>query len=130
MDTTSPFLVLTLAALGACAASAPPDTLPRLRDAIQTEVRSPAQNAEHSRLAKLASANKLLHGLTREEVEERLGKGELCTQHPVCHERGFYQNDLYYEVGKPGTYVRYRPSLIVGFDDWGKVGRTFVLEVR
>jgi hypothetical protein len=114
----------------ACAAAAPTDTLPRLAEAIRSPVATPAENAEHSRLAQLASRNKLLQGLTRDEVEDKLGKGEPCAQHDLCGRKGFFPNDLYYEVGTPGEYVRYRPALIVGFNDWGKVERTFVLEVR
>ncbi|MDB4987938.1 MAG: hypothetical protein JWN04_3116, partial [Myxococcaceae bacterium] len=74
------------------------------------------------------SQDKQLQGLTREEVEEKLGKGDLCSRHPICSERGFDSQDWYYEIGQEGSeYVRHRPSLIVGFSRFGKVERTFVL---
>jgi hypothetical protein len=124
-----PLAASAIASAG-CAAAAPPDTLPRLREAISSPVSTPADNAEHSRLAELASRDKLLQGMTREQVEDTLGKGEPCAQHELCGKKGFDPRDLIYEIGTAGSYVRYRPALIVGFDDWGKVARTYVLEVR
>jgi hypothetical protein len=94
-------------------------------------VSSVEQNKQHSDLAVQVSEEKHLHGLTRLELEQKLGKGALCSAHPICTERGFYPDDWYYEVGSEGArYVRHRPALIVGFNRFGKVERTFVLEVR
>jgi hypothetical protein len=122
-----------LLALAACGPAAPSaqETLPRLKSALVEPVSTPEQNKQHSDLAVTVSEEKHLHGLTRLEVEEKLGKGDECSSHPICKERGFYEDDWYYEVGREGTsYVRHRPALLVGFNRFGKVERTFVLEVR
>ena len=122
-------------ALLATACGGPPpsaqDTLPRLRNALDEPVSSVEQNKANSDLVVQVSEYKHIDGLTRLEVEEKLGKGAGCSEHPMCKERGFYPDDWYYEVGKEGSsYVRHRPALIVGFNRFGKVDRTFVLEVR
>jgi hypothetical protein len=107
------------------------ETLPRLRSAIDEPVSSPELNKQHSDLAILVSDEKHVQGLTRLELEQKIGKGALCSAHPICKERGFYPDDWYYEIGTVGSsYVRHRPALIVGFNRFGKVERTFVLEVR
>jgi hypothetical protein len=105
------------------------ETLPKLKSAIDTEVSSPQQNDELSVLVEQVSEGRHLQGLTRSEVVERIGSGERCDRHPICTERGFEANDSYYEVGKPSASytVRYRPALIVGYNRFGKVERTFVL---
>jgi hypothetical protein len=124
---------LALIGLMACGPAAPSaqETLPRLKNALDEPVSSPELNKQHSELAITVSEEKHLHGLTRLEVEEKVGKGSLCSAHPICGERGFYEDDWYYEIGSVGsTYVRHRPALIVGFNRFGKVERTFVLEVR
>ena len=64
-----------------------------------------------------------------------MGKGDLCSRHPLCSEQGFQDDDWYYDVGTQNpapnaTYLRYRPALIVGFSRFGKVERTFVLRVE
>lgn len=123
-------IVATCLGLAACASGpTAQETLPKLKRAIDSEVQSPEQNAEHSALVEQVSEAKHLHGLTRTELEERLGMGQPCSRHPLCAERGFDPSDRYYEVGKPSKsyVVRYRPALLVGFSRFGKVERTFVL---
>lgn len=125
--------ILTTLGLVSCgpAAPGPQETLPRLKNALAEPVSTAEQNKQHSDLAVTVSEEKHLQGLTRLEVEEKVGKGQLCEKHPICRERGFYEDDWYYEVGTEGSnYVRHRPALIVGFNRFGKVERTFVLEVR
>ncbi|MDB4973384.1 MAG: hypothetical protein JWN48_1725 [Myxococcaceae bacterium] len=121
--------VLFLASACACAHGASAaETLPKLRAAMESEVSSPEQNAQNSALVQQVSEAKQLQGMSREEVEEKLGQGDKCSRHPLCGERGFDSEDWYYEVGRAGaSYVRHRPSLIVGFSRFGKVERTFVL---
>lgn len=107
------------------------ETLPRLKAALDEPVASAEQNKQNSQLVVTISEDKHLEGLTRLEVEEKLGKGDPCGRHPICHERGFFEDDWYYEIGREGsTYLRHRPALILGFNRFGKVERTFVLEVR
>lgn len=107
------------------------ETLPRLKNVLQEPVSSPEQNKSNSDLVVQVSELKHLHGLTRVEVEEKLGKGQDCAGHPLCSDKGFFPGDWFYEIGSEGSsYVRHRPELIVGFNRFGKVERTFVLEVR
>lgn len=123
-------LPLLLCACGGPAPSAQ-ETLPRLRNVLNEPVSSVEQNKQNSALVVQVSELKHLHGKTRLELEEQLGKGRNCSEHPICAERGFFAEDWYYEVGTEGSsYVRHRPALIVGFSRFGKVERTFVLEVR
>lgn len=107
------------------------ETLPRLRNVLREPVSSAEQNKQNSELVVQVSELKHLHGLTRLEVEEKLGKGEDCSGHPLCADKGFFPGDWFYEIGTTGSsYVRHRPELIVGFNRFGKVERTFVLEVQ
>ncbi len=111
------------------------ETLPQLKSALDEPVTSPEQNKQHSDLARLVSEEGHLEGLSRTDVEAKLGKGDPCARHPLCRERGFEDDDWYYEVGtlseSPDTpYLRYRPALILGFNRFGKVERTFVLRVE
>ncbi|HKO91679.1 MAG TPA: hypothetical protein VJU61_11025 [Polyangiaceae bacterium] len=121
-----------LALLLACAhGPSAQETLPRLRTALDEPVSSAEQNKQNSDLVVQVSEDKHLEGLTRLEVEQKLGKGDPCGRHPICGQRGFYEDDWYYEIGREGsTYLRHRPALILGFNRFGKVERTFVLEVR
>jgi hypothetical protein len=129
-EARSLLLALGLTACGPAAPTAQ-ETIPRLKSAIDEPVSSAEQNKQHSELVVLVSEEKHLHGLTRLELEEKLGKGDPCSAHPICDERGFYPDDWYYEIGTVGSsYVRHRPALIVGFNRFGKVERTFVLEVK
>jgi hypothetical protein len=126
---------LSLLLFLACACGPPPpsaqDTLPRLKNVLQEPVSSVEQNKRNSALVVQVSEYKHLHGLTRLELEEKVGKGKSCADHPLCSERGFDPEDWYYEIGTEGSsYVRHRPALVVGFSRFGKVERTFVLEVQ
>ena len=126
---------LFLLPLLACACGAPPpsarETLPRLKNVLYEPVSSPEQNKQNSDLVVQVSELKHLHGMTRFDLESKVGKGQTCAEHPLCSERGFFPEDWYYEIGTEGSsYVRHRPALIVGFDRFGKVERTFVLEVH
>lgn len=105
-------------------------TIPQLRDALSEPVSTPEKNKQNSELVVTISENKHIEGLSRLELESKLGKGSPCSEHPMCGERGFDDEDWYYEVGTEGSsYIRHRPALIVGFNRFGKVERTFVLEV-
>jgi hypothetical protein len=127
---------MCLAALAGCAKKPTAyETLPQLKQAIDEPVLSAEQNKQHSALAQLVSEEGHLEGLTRTEVESKVGRGAPCSQHPLCGEQGFEVDDWYYEVGAPNegpdaTYLRYRPALIVGFNRFGKVERTYVLRVE
>jgi hypothetical protein len=125
---------LSLFALAAaCAPKGPAatETLPKLREALQQPVTSPAQNKANSDLVETISEEGHLLGLSRLEVEKQLGKGDECSIHELCRKQGFEDTDWYYEVGEMGEgYVRLRPALIVGFDRFGKAVRTYNLRVE
>jgi len=125
-------LALACFVVGCAHGPAATETLPKLKDAIESEVATPEQNAENGALVEQVSDRKQLHGLTRAEVRDQLGQGDPCSRHPLCAERGFDPNDWYYEVGRDSAAytVRYRPALIVGFSRFGKVDRTFVLRAQ
>jgi hypothetical protein len=122
---------LALFGLGACAAKPTPyETLPQLKEAVNTEVASTDQSRQYSALAQLVSEEKHLHGLTRPELAAKVGAGQKCLRLPLCRERGFEDDDLFYEVGMPAESVPHVPILIVGFNRFGKVERTFVMRVE
>ncbi|MET0344414.1 MAG: hypothetical protein ABW252_25600 [Polyangiales bacterium] len=125
----TPTFALALAALAACnRAPAAAETLPKLRAAIERVVNTDEENAENSALVEQVNRDRQLQGLTRGQLADWLGPGEPCSRHPICGERGFDGSDRYYQVGRQGSeYLRVRPALIVGFNRFGKVERTFVL---
>ncbi|MEY4512591.1 MAG: hypothetical protein RLZZ450_4713 [Pseudomonadota bacterium] len=128
MPTRFVTLVLLGWAWGCAHGPGPEQTLPQLRAAIESPVESPDQNARNSALVEQVTNDKQIQGLTREDLAARLGRGEPCQRHPLCHDKGFDDGDWYYEVGREGgSYLRGRPALIVGFSRFGKVERTFVL---
>jgi hypothetical protein len=117
----------------ACGPKAPPasETLPRLREAMAAPVSSAEQNKQNSDLVEQISEAGYLLGLTREEVMEKIGKGDDCSGHPICAKQGFDAMDWYYEVGTEGEgYMRSRPALVLGFDRFGKVVRTYNLRIE
>ena len=126
------FALLALV-LGACAGKTPPasETLPRLRRAIEEPVANEQQNRDNSALVEQISEAQQLDGMQQEEVAKALGKGDKCVHHPMCAEQGFNDEDWFYEVGTVGpAYMRARPVLIVGFDRFGNVVRTYNLRME
>src|SRR5687767_8974619 len=91
--------LLAVPALLIVACGPPPpsaqDTLPRLKNALHEPVSSVDQNKANSDLTVQVSELKHVEGLSRLEVEEKLGKGDECSEHPICKERGFYPDDWY-----------------------------------
>ncbi len=119
--------------LVACAAKTPPanETLPRLRRAIEEPVANEQQNRDNSALVEQIAEAQQLDGMTRDEVAQALGKGDKCSRHPICAQQGFEDEDWFYEVGTVGpAYMRARPVLIVGFDRFTRVVRTYNLRME
>ena len=107
------------------------DTLRRLSDAIQAPIGSPEEAQENSRLVASVVEEGLLEDMTREEVSSKLGRGDDCSRHPRCAEAGFEDDDWFYSVGQMGEGATGAvPILIVGFDRFGKVTRTWNLSVH
>ena len=131
MTRVTRLLALPFLGLAACAAKPTPyETLPQLKEAVATEVASEEQSRQYSQLAQLVSEEKHLHGLSRPELAAKVGAGQKCLRLPLCRERGFEDDDLFYEVGQPADNVPHVPLLIVGFNRFGKVERTFVMRVN
>ncbi len=102
-----------------------------MRRAIADPVLSEQQNHDNSALVEQIADAQHLDGLTRPQVAEQIGPGDPCSHHPMCGEKGFESEDWYYEVGTPGpTYLKARPVLIVGFDRFGTVVRTYNLRTE
>jgi outer membrane protein assembly factor BamE (lipoprotein component of BamABCDE complex) len=125
-------IALVVLVLWGCKTPAPAsETLPRLRDAIASPVATEEDNQRNSALVQQVSEDGVLQGLTRQEVQDQIGRGDVCSRHPMCREKGFEDDDWYYEVGQMGeAIVRVRPVLIVGFDRFGKVTHTYNLRVK
>lgn len=105
--------------------------LRRLSDAIQAPVSSPDEAAENSRLVQQVVEEGLLEEMTRDEVSAAIGRGDDCSRHPRCAENGFEDDDWFYTVGTMGDgSAGVVPILIVGFDRFGKVTRTWNLRVH
>lgn len=111
------------------------ETLPQLKNALHEPVTTAEQNVQHSKLVELVSEEGHLEGLNRVDVETKLGRGDICAYHKICLEKGFQDDDWYYEIGTrdesgSGSHVKHLPALILGFSRFGKVERTFVMRVR
>ncbi|NCQ61976.1 MAG: hypothetical protein GW913_15065 [Myxococcales bacterium] len=115
-----------------CGSSIPREQLlANLHQAMQEDVADSAGSASHSRVVEAALDENALDGLRRDEVEERIGRGEPCSRHPRCGEHDFVDNDWFYEVGRPSQgYGSALPLLIVGFDRSGRVDRTWSLHTN
>ena len=123
--------VIALAAACAPQGPAATETLPRLRDVLSQPVTSAEQNKANSELVEIIADEGHLLGLTRIEVEKKIGKGDDCATHELCQKQGFDDTDWYYEVGTEGQgYMRLRPALIVGFDRFGKSTRVYNLRIE
>jgi hypothetical protein len=129
--TRTPWLLALLVCAACTKQPTAYETLPQLKRALDESVESDPQNRQNSALVETISEERHLEGLTRLQVEEKVGRGDDCARHPLCQEKGFEDDDWYYEVGRQGAgYVRYRPALIVGFNRFGTVDRTYVLRVQ
>jgi hypothetical protein len=102
--------------------------LGNLKDAMERPVETEERSLRHSRLVQDVAEADLLANKTRLEVQEAIGRGEPCSRHPQCQERGFDPNDWFYQVGREGPAKI--PLLIVGFDHTGHVNRTWYLKTH
>lgn len=128
---SGPTVAALVLLLAGCGAGVPPEQLlANLRQAIDGEVGDTIASAAHSRAVEQALDENALNGLRRDEVQERLGRGEPCSRHPRCAEHDFHDNDWFYQVGHPGPgFGSTLPLLIVGFDRAGRVERTWSLRI-
>ncbi len=126
------WMVLTALAAAGCGAGVPRNQLlTNLQRAMQGDVADAEASATHSRAVEAALDENALNGLRRDEVQERIGRGEPCSRHPRCAEHDFRDNDWFYEVGRPAQgYGSALPLLILGFNRAGRVERTWSLRIH
>jgi hypothetical protein len=108
------------------------ELIPRLRDAMLSQVSSQQQNEDNSRLIQEVVESGALEDMTRPEVEQAIGRGDVCSRHERCRENEFDDDDWYYSVGTMGEAYRggAAPVLIVGFDRSGRVMHVWNLRVH
>lgn len=116
----------------ACGPSVPREQLlDDLVSAVSAPVSDADASARHSRIVQAAVDGDALLGMRRFEVEEKLGRGEVCSRHPRCGELGFSSDDWFYHVGAMGEgYGGPVPQLIVGFDREGTADRVWNLRTH
>lgn len=116
----------------ACGPSIPrAQLLSELADAAAASVSDAEASARHSRIVQAAVDGDALLGLRRFEVEQTLGRGDVCSRHPRCGRLGFETDDWLYHVGAMGEgYGGPVPLLIVGFDRHGVATRVWNLRTH
>lgn len=131
MKTWAPAILLLGVACGGAPSVPRAQSLQELRVAIESPVSSPEVSAENSRLVHQLADDDVLQNIRRHELEEAIGRGEVCSRHPRCGEQGFDSNDWFYRVGQPGGgYAGPVPELIVGFSREGRVDRVWNLRTH
>ncbi len=126
-------LLVTTCAMGAfgCGAALSPQ---RAREELRTLRHAPVSSGEEA--AKLSARldravqSGVLDGMRRPQVEQLLGRGEPCSRMPECTRRGLAPNDLYYVFGDASGYPGRRPVLLVAFDRFDRVERTWTIRVE
>jgi outer membrane protein assembly factor BamE (lipoprotein component of BamABCDE complex) len=94
-------------------------------------VASSDDTVRHSQLVENVVEADVLEGMTRDEVRAKIGAGDPCSRHPRCAENEFEEDDWFYTVGEMGeSDAAQAPILIVGFDRFGKVHRTWNLRTH
>ncbi len=93
-------------------------------------VASEEQAVQMSERLERAVESGVLDGMRRARVVELLGEGALCSRVPECGRRGLAPDDLYYVFGDPDGYPGRRPVLLVAFDRFDRVERTWTIRVE
>jgi len=134
----SRWLLLTAAVLSCAGCASSGDQLgaaqarDRLRSAMQTSVATREQRDAQSRLLVDEVERAQLERLTLSEVEAALGHGNSCRVSDLCEAQGFGPDDWYYPIGQiaDDKKIKQLPTLIVGFDQHGRVKRVFSLRTH
>jgi hypothetical protein len=116
----------------ACGPSIPPaETLQSLAAVMNEPVDDADESARFSQKVQSVVENDSLQNMSRQEVEDAIGRGDPCSRHPRCIDNGFDGDDWFYDVGALGEgYPGPVPILIVGFDREGKVVRVWNLRTH
>jgi hypothetical protein len=122
--------LIVSSALAGCASGGglpPAEWHAKLNAAMATEVSTPAQGQEQSRLLQAALDDGALDNMIRPDVQAAIGKGMPC-RNELCEKQGFSETDWYYELGVvQGDAVKQLPVLIVGFDQMHRATRIWNL---
>ena len=123
------FLATVLVACGA--RPDPHRSLERLIHAARTPVTDTARRTEANNALRDAVESGALEGKFRDEVDEILGRGNVCSAHPDCLQRGFEPDDRVYGIGTdPAAGVARLPLLFVHSDGSGRISGMRYLTVN
>lgn len=106
------------------ARSTPVPSYAVLRQMTQTPVKTRAESEQRSRELEAALDDNAFVGMSRAEVAEKIGQGDDCARHSECKRQGYFDQDWYYTMGSQGSNFA-PPVLIIGFDQFGRVERTW-----
>lgn len=99
-------------------------TYQRLQEMTNTPVETQSQSAHRSQILEAALNESAFANMTREQVLAKIGRGDDCSRHTECSRQGFFDDDWYYTMGASGSNYA-PPVLILGFDRFGRVKRTW-----
>ena len=119
----------------ACGPKGPDPTAAAWRDKLQglmqERVSTRTQRDEHSRVLVDAVEHDAFEGLNLDQVQQKFGRGQPCSEQALCAEQGFSGDDLYYEIGEiADDSIKQLPVLIVGFDTHGTVKRVYTMKTH
>ena len=100
------------------------ETYKRLRSMTETPVETQSESAHRSQFLEAALNERAFANMTRAEVQQRIGQGDDCSRHSECKRQGFFDDDWYFTMGAQGSNYA-PPVLIIGFDQFGRVKRTW-----
>lgn len=132
MKTWAPAILLVgVSACGGAPSVPREQSLQELRVAIESPVTSAEASAQSSRLVDQIADDDVLQNMRRSELEEAIGRGDVCSRHPHCGDQGFSANAWFYAVGSASDgYAGPVPELIVGFNREGRVDRVWNLRTH
>lgn len=96
----------------------------RVIEAMGASTEEESGLAEANNAARQAVESGAFEGRTMEDLTAELGRGEDCGSRPLCSQRGFVSSDWTYQLGVRDGFS-FGPVLIFGFDNQGRVQRTF-----
>ncbi|QQR90518.1 MAG: hypothetical protein IPJ88_01875 [Myxococcales bacterium] len=101
------------------------ELIAKLRANMDKAPESEAQVEDLNSLAKEIVEKDAFGDMRRFEVQGKIGKGEPCSRHPDCMQRGFDADDWVYTIGQqPESGVYFLPMLFIGFDREGHHSRS------
>jgi len=103
----------------------------KLRAALNRPVHTRDERDDQSRLLVSAVEDAQLERLSLAEVQAALGRGHVCQASELCAAKGFSGDDVYYVIGQSeDDKIKQLPTLILGFDQHGRVQRVFTMRTH